>query len=154
MGLSGSSTMLQCARTLTAGTGPRGPAPPPVPPGPPAPPGAGRGVAVCVASASTFSGKLATRSTYERLGSIMPFDDWNSGTDVVYSGVTSITAALSGPYASTGKIATTAGLLDACTDLYTESDESAVMSKFVRRRITRFPDRSQRSVRSMNSSPP
>ena len=76
----------------------------------------------------------------------MPFDDWNSGTDVVYSGVTSITAALSGPYASTGKIATTAGLLDACTDLYTESDESAVMSKFVRRRITRlhFKKRSSR----------
>ena len=34
---------------------------------------------------------------YERVASIVPRNDWNSGIAVVNSRVTSITAALSGP---------------------------------------------------------
>src|SRR6476620_7646362 len=103
--------MLQCATTLCAR---RGPCCPPPGPGGVGPVGGG-GVAVCVASTSTFSGNATALSMYDLRSSTDPRDDANSGMPVVYSRVTSITAALSGPYVSTGKIATTVGLLDSIT---------------------------------------
>ena len=63
------------------------------------------GVPVCVASTSMLSGNAMSRSTNDRVASIVPRIAWNSGMLVVKSRVTSITGALSGPYASTLKVA-------------------------------------------------
>jgi len=64
------------------------------------------GVPVCAAWISTLSGNADALSMYERRSSMRPRMAANSGTCVVYSRVTSMTAALSRPYASTLKIAT------------------------------------------------
>src|SRR5688572_21533364 len=67
-------------------------------------------VYVCVARTSTFSGNADTRSMNVRSFSMLPLTPGpNSGFFVVYSGVTSITAALSGPHALISKLATIGG---------------------------------------------
>src|SRR5262245_58943038 len=76
------------------------------------------GVAVSIASTSTFSGYVATRSISERVASGMPRSvapGPSSDGGAVNNRVTSITAALSGPYASTLNDAITDANVDAST---------------------------------------
>ena len=93
--------------------------------------GVGGGVAVNIASTSTFSGYAATRSMSDRAASgtprsVAPGESSDGGT--VKSRVTSMTAALSGPYASTLIAAITGANVDAATARAISLVESATMS--------------------------
>src|SRR5687767_4731750 len=93
--------------------------------------GVAGGVALSIASISMFSGYAATRSMSERVASGMPRSvapGPSSDGGAVNSRVTSITAALSGPYASTLNDEITDANVDAATARAISLVESATMS--------------------------
>src|SRR5689334_9074938 len=93
--------------------------------------GVGGGVAVSMASTSTLSGYAATRSMSERAASGIPRSvapGASSAGGAVNRRVTSTTAALSGPYASTLSDAMTGANVDAATASAISLVESATTS--------------------------
>ena len=98
IGVSGRRSMLQCTRTV-AGVGRAACAPPCC-----WPCCCVLSVPVCTPSTSMFSGNTATCSIHDRSLATLSTAA-KSGVLPVYSLVTSMTAALSGPYASMSKLA-------------------------------------------------